>query len=103
MSRSLFTSPSTIEAAHARGIHPISIGDRFRGDHVSLGGVEWEVIGWTGRSTYSPAGLGGTATIVCKPLGDLDSTWQKYARADGYVEFCADSVAGILSRQEPNP
>lgn len=93
----LITEPQSIEVAFYNGKRgKISIGDRFRDEHREK--IEWEVVGWTGRSTYSPSGFGGTPTAVCKPLTPLVGFWKKYERADGNVDWCADSVAGMLFR-----
>lgn len=89
--------PSSIKTAHSKGVHQISIGDRFKDD--GRGGIEWEVVGWTGRSSYSPHGIGGTLTVVCKPLTELTGWWKQWERADGNVDWCADSVAGLLAIQ----
>lgn len=94
----ILTEPQSIKAAHSKGVGTITIGDKFKDDNRD--GIEWEVIGWTARSSYGPFGIGGTSTVVCKPLAALPGWWKQWAREDGNVDWCADSVAGIMSRQQ---
>lgn len=64
-----------------------------------LTGSTWEVVEPSGQRMYSPSGLGGAMGFWCKPVGALSpdaSRWLEYARADGCVEFCGDSVAAML-------
>ena len=64
-----------------------------------LTGSIWEVVEPSGQRMYSPIGLGGAMGFWCKPVGALPpdaSRWLEYARADGCVEFCGDSVAAML-------
>lgn len=75
----------------------VRIGSRWR---QYLTDSTWEVVEPAGRS-YSPSGLGGCQDFWCKPVGELRDPqacgWVRdYARADGCVEFCGDSIAAGL-------
>lgn len=71
------------------------IGDRFK-DHNG----EWEIVSFDAGRTYSPSCLGGTPTVVLKPLGEIPSWLRQYAREDGMMEYCGDSVAACLLDRE---
>lgn len=72
----------------------VKVGDRFKW----WDGTEWEVVQFTGGRIYSPSGFGGTPTLRCRPLGELNDHFRKYVEADGMVDWCGDSVAGAISR-----
>lgn len=57
---------------------------------------QWEVVRFSKERTYSPAVLGGTPVVVCKPLGDVPHWIERYLNDDGTCDFCGDSIAGAL-------
>lgn len=77
-----------MEIACLSGTVNIVAGTRFRDRDL-----EWEVIAFPGATSYSPIGLGGTPTVLCKPLGKLPLWCEQWADKDGNVEWCGDSVA----------
>jgi hypothetical protein len=68
------------------------------GDHFTDSNGEWEIVSFKENElTYSPDVLGGTPTVVVKPVGrNLDPWFQKYANADSSIDFCGDSVAAAM-------
>ena len=69
--------------------------------HQRLTDSTWEVVEPTGTRSYSPSGLGGCLDFWCRPVGELRDAqaigWiRDYARPDGCVEFCGDSIAAGL-------
>lgn len=85
------------------GQRTIRVGSRW---HQYLTDSTWEVVEPAGRS-YSPSGFGGCRDFWCKPVGELRDQqaigWVRdYARADGCVEFCGDSIAaGLIESASP--
>jgi hypothetical protein len=67
-----------------------------------LSGSEWQVVEPTGDAIYSPSGLGGTPCFWCRPITITDAAerWLEWARDDGCVSFCGDSIAGALMRMK---
>lgn len=85
-----------VMVACSKGERDVQPGMRWR-DLMS--GSEWEVVEPAGSRIYSPSGLGGTPTFWCRAVGEtpLHATrFAEYARADGCVEFCGDSIAANL-------
>ncbi len=83
-----------LELAHSGGKQLVRVGDRF---HDSGRDGEWEVIGFTGEVNYSPSGIGGTPTVECKPLTEMSDWWKKWAKPNGNVDWCGDSVACCIA------
>lgn len=82
--------------ACSKGQRLVAPGMRWRD---LMTGSEWEVVEPAGQRTYSPSGFGGTPEFWCKAVGDmpLEATrYAEYARADGCVSFCGDSIAAML-------
>jgi hypothetical protein len=86
-----------MEVAFSGGRHLIKIGDRFH-DSDRNGG-EWEIVCFAGYGMYSPFGIGGTPTIECKPLSEMSEWWKQWAKPNGNVDWCGDSVAACLSHR----
>jgi hypothetical protein len=81
--------------AYHGGTEQVSIGDRF----AWWDGRTWEVAAFTDGRSYSPSGLGGTPTVLCRQIaGERDNHAHQWADADGLVEWCGDSVAAGLAR-----
>ncbi len=81
---------------HATGQREVIPGARWR-DEVT--GSAWEVVEHSGGRIYSPCGFGGTPIFWCRcvDLTPAAARYQQYAREDGCVEFCGDSIAGALA------
>lgn len=85
-----------VMVACSKGQRDVQPGMRWRD---LLTGSTWEVVESSGQRTYSPSGFGGALCFWCKPVGELPrdaARWLEYARADGCIEFCGDSVAAML-------
>ncbi|WP_041544374.1 MULTISPECIES: hypothetical protein [Chelativorans] len=75
------------------GTVEVSTGDRFHAD-----GVEWEIVGFTGESIYSPSNIGGTPIVRCRAHPETPPFWARWEEADGTVEWCGDSIASAIIR-----
>lgn len=68
------------------------VGDRFT-NHSG----EWEIVSFKDERTYSTSTIGGTPTVIIKPVGmKIPSYFAEYANEDGTLDFCGDSVAAAL-------
>ncbi len=79
---------------HARGQENVEIGDRFEWWDES----SWEVVDFVGHGMYSPSGIGGTAIVALRPIGDVPEHYLRHVEEDGTVRWCGDSVAAGLAQ-----
>lgn len=89
-----------LELAYSQGRQLVRVGDRF---HDKSYGGNWEVVGFIGQMNYSPSGLYGTPAVECKSLNGLPEYWRKWAKPNGNVDWCGDSVAGCIARWPLDP
>jgi len=82
--------------ACSKGERLVAPGMRWRD---LMTGSEWEVVEPAGSRTYSPSDFWGTPEFWCRAVGDMPlhaSRYAGFARADGCVAFCGDSIAAML-------
>lgn len=85
--------------ASSSGSREVNVGDHVDMKHQG----KWEVVAIKGPLTYSPASIGGTPTVVCKPLGEFPGFFLKYRNQDGTLDFCGDSIAAAMIDAEKSP
>lgn len=85
------------EIDYAAGKMMLSVGRQF----TMFDGDKYVIEAFINDRIYSSAGEGGTPIIKCRYVGGKPMSVQYESEArEGYIDFCADSVALAISQEQ---